>query len=56
MVFVNGLPQTTKEDSTNHGYGTKSMKIIVQKYKGEIKFAIKGNVFLVSIILPNESV
>ena len=50
--FLNGLPQTTKEDKSNHGFGTKSIKNIVSKYKGYIDFSWANNIFFVKIVLP----
>ena len=52
VVFVEGLPQTTKPDKQNHGFGVKSMTYIVKKYGGFINFSAECNVFRVEIILP----
>lgn len=38
-IFNGGLPQTTKSDSGEHGYGCKSMRYIAKKYGGNIVFA-----------------
>ncbi len=43
---------TTKEDKTNHGLGTKSMKKMVEKYRGEIEFLIQDNMFQVDVQIP----
>ncbi len=51
VVFVNGMPQTTKTP-TYHGFGTKSMKIIAEKYNGAVSFETKGKLFLVKLLLP----
>lgn len=51
-TFKNGLPLTTKEDKTNHGFGTKSIKNIVERYKGYINFNWENEVFFVKIVLP----
>ena len=32
VKIINGLPQTTKNDSTHHGFGLKSIKMICEKY------------------------
>ena len=40
---------TSKEDEDSHGMGIKSMKQIVEKYKGEIKISFENNVFTVKI-------
>lgn len=44
---------TTKEDKKNHGYGMKSMKDVVKKYKGLIKYNVSQGVFYLDIILTN---
>lgn len=46
-----GLPLTTKEKNGYHGYGLKSIKYIVEKYKGDLSISVKNNVFNVDIIL-----
>lgn len=50
-TFVNGLPQTTKADKLNHGYGTKSIRYIVDKYHGFVQFSRKDEKFILEIIL-----
>lgn len=42
---------TTKNDFTNHGYGTKSMKKIVEKYKGVIHFYVADQMFQVDCMI-----
>ncbi len=51
LTFEEGLPKTTKEDSRYHGFGTKSMKMIVQKYHGEMNITA-DDMFHFSILLP----
>ena len=43
-VFV-----TSKEDEDSHGMGIKSMKQVIEKYKGEIAISFENNVFTVKI-------
>ncbi len=43
---------TTKEDKENHGIGTKSMRKMVEKYKGEISFFIEDGMFQVDVKIP----
>lgn len=52
VEFVDGMPKTTNIDMINHGYGTKSMKYIVNKYDGEIKFSKFNDTFNVNILIP----
>lgn len=51
-VFRHGLPQTTKADSINHGFGIKSMKMIVEKYKGCMNINTDNSTFSLQIALP----
>jgi len=39
LKLENGLPVTTKDDKGYHGYGTKSMKYIADKYKGKMRIS-----------------
>ena len=48
----NGMPITTKSDTTYHGYGVKSISLIVDKYDGNVSFGIKNEIFNLSILLP----
>lgn len=51
VVFEDGLP-ATKGDTRYHGFGTKSMKHIAEKYGGNIFFSHEGEKFIVNLILP----
>lgn len=42
---------TTKEDTENHGYGTKILRQIASKYQGEVSFAAESTVFRARIML-----
>lgn len=47
-----GLPLTSKTDAPGqHGYGLKSMKLIAEKYGGELAISVKENLFCLSIYL-----
>ena len=50
--FVDGLPETTKSDAANHGYGTRSMRKTVEKYDGIITMGARGELFQVNIMIP----
>lgn len=41
-----------KTRTLNHGFGTKSIKMIVEKYGGEVTFGQSGEIFRTNIILP----
>jgi hypothetical protein len=52
LEYNKGLPVTTKQDTGFHGYGTLSMKKIVESYNGEMFIKTKNNLFIVDILLP----
>lgn len=43
---------TTKEDKEHHGYGMKSIALLVEKYGGHHKIETKENLFALDILLP----
>lgn len=47
--------RTTKQDSGNHGLGTKSVKQICEKYNGMIDYYEKENMFVADVILKKET-
>lgn len=48
-----GLPvSSSKNDAQFHGYGTKSMQYIVEKYEGNLRISQEGNLFVVSMLFP----
>ena len=49
--FEGGTPITSK-NKKYHGYGIKSIKRIVRKYNGEVKFGYNNNFFVSRIIFP----
>lgn len=52
MKFKDGLPLTTKEDTSEHGFGTRSIRYIVNKYNGQLKMTYNNNIFSVNILIP----
>ena len=50
--FQNDLPLTTKEDKLWHGYGTKSILTIAEKYGGTAEFGAENGIFTVNVLLP----
>ena len=52
-VFEDGLPQTTKEDTQYHGFGTKSIRMVCDRYHGECHMSATDGVFEVDIIFPH---
>jgi len=52
IKFVDGLPVTTKNDEINHGYGMKSVKMIAEKYGGELKVTAENGIFNTDLVFP----
>ncbi len=52
LTFAKDLPQTTKEDKRYHGFGMKSIRMIVEKYQGHFSVKAQGDVFTLNILLP----
>ena len=52
VLLENGLPKTTKEDKDYHGYGMKSIQLIVNKYDGDLNISLDNNVFSLFIMFP----
>lgn len=51
-VFESGLPKTTKSNKSGyHGFGMKSMKLIAEKYGGELTVSIRGDKFNLGICI-----
>lgn len=50
VVFSNGIPLTSKLDKKYHGFGTRSMKYVVEKYGGNIVFEEKDENFSVHML------
>ena len=49
LVVKNGLPVTSKKDKTSHGFGTRSIRRIVEKYGGTVDMNAEDGVFEVNI-------
>lgn len=52
LHFDKDLPVTTKKKSEFHGYGLKSLKYTVHKYKGEVDISATDNWFCLKILIP----
>lgn len=48
--IINGLPKTSKEDKLFHGFGMKSIKMIVEKYGGEFSYKYEDDMFQLNLI------
>ena len=51
LTFIDGLPLTTNSDKDYHGFGMKSMKMIVGGYGGELSATASDGIFKLQIIL-----
>ena len=51
-VIKNGIPQPSKADHINHGYGVKSVLRTVNSYNGVFNASIENDLFLVKIVFP----
>ena len=52
VVFKNGIPVTTKEDTENHGFGMISIKRIVEQYGGVMSAECINKMFCLDITVP----
>lgn len=52
LTIIKGFPLTTKTDKTNHGYGMRSIQMIVEKFGGAINFYVQNGWFNLDIIFP----
>ena len=46
------IEKTTKDKNGYHGFGTKSIKAIVDKYNGTLNIKVIDNVFYLMILIP----
>lgn len=51
LQFLDGLPQTTKNDKNFHGFGMKSIQKVVEKYGGYLSIAAEDQFFVLNIIM-----
>lgn len=51
-VFDNGNLRTSKGDEQNHGFGMKSIKLIAEKYGGEMSVSAVDGVFTLNMLFP----
>lgn len=52
IAFEDGLPRTTKDDARYHGFGTRSIRMIAEKYDGYMSIAAREGVFRLTVIIP----
>lgn len=49
--FLDGMPQTRKADTRKHGFGTRSMREIVERHGGTLTFGQRGRTFTVDAMI-----
>lgn len=49
---TNDMPITSKPDKANHGFGTRSMRQIVESYDGTLEYRASGDTFSVDALIP----
>lgn len=52
LSFDDGLPVTTKADRNYHGFGMRSMKLIVEEYGGAMTIGSADGIFAVDMLFP----
>lgn len=50
IVFEDGLPVSTKGDAAFHGFGTKSIRHVVQRYDGELRISVDEERFYLDVL------
>lgn len=52
LELADGLPQTTKGDARNHGFGMRSIRRCVERYGGELRVHASDGVFSLVVLVP----
>ena len=52
VEMEHGLPRTTKEDESSHGFGVKSIRSVAERYGGIMNISAEDGIFLLSILIP----
>lgn len=52
LEFADGLPRTTKDDKSSHGFGTRSMRAIVERHGGTLTLSTHGSTFKLDAMIP----
>lgn len=51
LKMEKGFPITSKKDKGYHGYGVKSIKMIAEKYDGDIRISCKNHTFSIQVMM-----
>lgn len=49
---ANGLPRSSKGDELNHGFGTRSIQMVAERYGGTTDISADGTVYRLSVLIP----
>ena len=52
LIYENNVLKTTKQNKLYHGFGVKSIKLIAEKYHGDVSISTKDGKFILDILLP----
>ena len=52
IQFDDGLPITSKSDKAYHGFGMQSIRMLTERYEGDIQLESEAGIFKLSIMLP----
>ena len=55
LDFADGLPRTTKDQAAYHGFGLKSVRLMAEKYGGNLSVGTADNIFYVNIMIPSSA-
>ncbi len=54
VIMRDGLPLTRKEDKTAHGFGTRSIQAIAEKYGGVLRVNPDNGMYILRVIFTNQ--
>lgn len=52
VMGADGLPRTSKADERDHGFGLRSIRLVVEKYHGNMQAHAEDGVFHVQVVIP----
>lgn len=52
LIMADGIPRTSKDDEFYHGYGIKSIRMVVEKYDGNMALLPQNGIFNLNITIP----
>lgn len=52
IKFKDGLPLTVKENKVEHGFGLKSIRLITERYDGEMHISASDGIFRLTLLFP----